>query len=86
MFTPQSVLRICLHENHVYRDKLKRLRTVSVFTLTSSTISKRMMIQSLFLQWSSIINVFYLCKQIITRMPGPLQIQSSKLKRREVGG
>ena len=51
-------VRICLHENHVNKDDMKRSRTVLVFTLTSSIISERNMIDILFLQKSSLVNMF----------------------------
>ena len=53
--------RIYLHEPHVDRNAIQRFRTVLMFTLTSSTKSKRNMIRILFLHLWSVAEVFDVC-------------------------
>ena len=73
VFTLKDVLRICLHKNHVKKDEMKCSRTVLVFTLTSSTISKCNKIHKFyFFKNHHLLKWFDLCKQKIKRIPGPL--------------
>ena len=74
----------------LHKDQMNPLRIASVFTLTSSTTSTRSMIQILFIQNSSLLKVFEVWKQTITRI---LILCKSKrfefflhIERKNVGG
>ena len=90
-FVLKGVFRICLHENHLNEDEMKRSRSALVLTLTSAAISRRNKIHILFLQQSSLVKVFWLMQAqnektfVSFANPGGLNY-SSKSKRTNVGG